>query len=113
MIKDENAIKEDMAKKEKLHARVGDKLLEKWSKTPNLGEGLDKIYAENKRNARNTAIVLENQEQYMKKLTEQQISNDFSTIPQNVLKVIRLGYPNSVRGELFNEFAMTTARDSI
>jgi len=113
MIKDESALKEEMIKKEKVHQRIGDQLLEKWSKTPNLGEGLDKIYSENKRNARNTAIVLENQEQYMKKLTEQQISNDFSTIPQNVLKVIRLGYPNSVRGELFNEFAMTTARDSI
>lgn len=110
---DQGKLEEAAAMKEIKTQKIGDKLLEKWSKVPNLGEGLDKLYESNKRSARNTAIVLENQEAFLKKLTEQQISNDFKTLPQNVLKVIRLGYPNSVRGELFNEFAMTTARDSI
>lgn len=94
-------------------ARTGDKLLEKWSKKKNLGEGLDKMFTANPRKARNTAIVLENQERYLKRLTEAQISSDFATTPINVLRVIRLGYPNSVRGDIFHEFAMTTARDSI
>ena len=93
--------------------RVGDILLEKWSKKKNLGEGLIDLSSKNMKKARNTAIVLENQEKYLKKLTETQISSDFGTTPINVLRVIRLGYPNSVRGDLFHEFAMVTARDSI
>jgi hypothetical protein len=71
------------------------------------------MYTEDRRRARNTAIVLENQEKYLKRLTEAQISSDFATTPINVLRVIRLGYPNSVRGDIFHEFAMTTARDSV
>jgi hypothetical protein len=106
-------LKEEMAQKSQEIAYEGDRLLEKWSRKKNLGEGLDTMYAKNKRKARNTAIVLENQEKYLKRLTEAQISSDFATTPINVLRVIRLGYPNSVRGDIFHEFAMTTARDSI
>ena len=32
---------------------------------------------------------------------------------ENMLRLVRLSYPNSIRGELFTEFAMETANDSI
>jgi hypothetical protein len=109
----ESVIREEAGQRIQEVAQIGDRLVEKWSKKRNLGEGLDKMYAEDRKRARNTAIVLENQEKYLKRLTEAQISSDFATTPINVLRVIRLGYPNSVRGDIFHEFAMTTARDSI
>jgi len=87
-----------------------DRLVEKWTKTRGIGDKLDEMETSR---ARALAIVLENQESHLTRLTETQISNSFSTTPENVLRVVRLGYPNSVRGELFLEWAMETARDSI
>lgn len=95
---------------------IADRLIEKWSKKKGLnldGGKFEKIYESNPRKARNLAIVLENQEKYLKTLTETQISNAFQGTPQTVIKVIRLGYPNSVRGELFTEYAMTTMKDTM
>lgn len=95
---------------------IADRLIEKWSKKKglNLDRGkFEKIYESSPRKARNLAIVLENQEKYLKTLTETQISNAFQGTPQTVIKVIRLGYPNSVRGELFTEYAMTTMKDTM
>jgi hypothetical protein len=90
-----------------------DRLFEKWSRTRGIGEGLDVIREKDENKARALSIILENQENHLSRLTETQISNTFSTTPENVLRVVRLGYPNSVRGELFLEWAMETARDSI
>lgn len=90
-----------------------DQLFEKWSKKKDIGKGLDSMYEADKARARALAFILENQEKHLANLTETQISNSFSTTPENVLRVVRLGYPNSVRGELFLEWAMETARDSI
>ena len=93
-----------------------DRLIEKWSKKRGLaldGGKFEKIYEANPRKARNLAIILENQEKYLKTLTETQISTAFQGTPQTVIKVLRLGYPNSVRGDIFTEFAMTSMKDTI
>ena len=90
-----------------------DQLHEKWSKTKGIGDGLTEMYDQDPGRARGLSLILENQENHLSNLTETQISNSFSTTPENVLRVVRLGYPNSVRGELFLEWAMETARDSI
>jgi len=95
---------------------VADRLVEKWSKRPNVGENIEETYNRDelgKEKMRKLSVVMENQEKHLKNLTETQISNTFSTTPENVMRVIRLGYPNSIRGELFLEWAMETARDSI
>jgi hypothetical protein len=101
--------------KERLSERTmfGDQLFEKWSRKNEIGEGMDSLYEKDSDKARALSIILENQENHMTNLTETQISNSFGTTPENVLRVVRLGYPNSVRGELFLEWAMETARDSI
>lgn len=91
----------------------GNKLFEKWSRKRNLGEGMDKIMENDPDRARRLSLVLENQEKHLQSLTETQISSAFQTTPENVLRIVRLGYPNSVRGEIFTEFPMVTARDSI
>lgn len=109
----ESLLKERMAEAKSERTERGDILYEKWSKKKNLGEGLDKIYDKNPDKARGLSFILENQARYLKSLTETQISNAFQTTPENVLRVIRLGYPNSVRGQIFLDWQMDTARDSI
>lgn len=91
----------------------GNRLFEKWSKTKDIGENMHKIMDKDPDRARGLAVVLENQANHLRGLTETQISNDFQTTPENVLRIVRLGYPNSVRGEIFFDYPMVTARDSI
>jgi len=96
--------------------RIADRLIEKWSKKKGLdldNGGFAKIYSASPRKARNLATILENEERHIRSLTETQISNAFQGTPQTVIKVIRLGYPNSVRGDIFTEYAMTTMKDTI
>jgi len=112
------AMREDQIieeKTQKLSERVdrGNSLLETWSKKKNIGEGLMDLAASNPDKARGVAFVLENQKNHLKALTETEISTAFQTTPQNVIRIVRLGYPNSVRGEIFLEWPMETARDSI
>ena len=78
-------------------AYKADKLVERWSKMPEIGEGLVDLPT-NK--ARNTAILLENQARSMAKMTEAQLSTNFQGYsPENVLRVVRFAYPQSVRGD--------------
>jgi len=91
----------------------GDQLVEKWSKKRGIGENMQESYDSNPAKIRGLASMLENQENHLRQLTETQISNAFQTTPENVLRIVRLGYPNSIRGDVFLEWAMETARDSI
>lgn len=62
--------------------------------------------------ARNTAINLDRQAAYMKRMTEAQTSEAFQGFaPENMLRLVRLAMPNIVRNKIFTEFAMETARD--
>ena len=89
-------------------------LVEEWSKVPEIGKGLIDSYDRNPRMIENTAIVLENMGNEFAKMTETQISSAFNGLtPENALRVVRLGYPNSNRGQAFYEFAMETAEDGI
>lgn len=89
----------------------GARLVEKWSKIPELGKGLKSM---DERTAMNVAILLENQARVMSRMTEAQMSTNFyGFTPENMLRLIRLSYPNSIRGKIFTEFAMETAHDSI
>ena len=87
-----------------------DRFLEKWSKVPEVGPGLKTM---NERKARNLAILLENQARAMSKLSEATYSAAFAATPENMIRLVRLAYPNSIRDKLFTEFAMETAKDSI
>lgn len=88
----------------------GYKLIEKWSKVPEIGSGLR---AMDESRAINTAILLEQQTRHMSRLSEAQYSSAFSATPENMIRLVRLAYPNSIRDRLFTDFAMETAKDSI
>lgn len=88
-----------------------DLLVEKWSRAPEIGKGIANM---DSRTARNLAILLENQTNYMSKMTEAQLSSNFAgQTPENMLRLIRLTYPNSIRKDLFTEMSLETVNDSI
>lgn len=88
-----------------------DRLVEKWSKVPEVGKGIKQMPVNT---ARNLAILLENQTKTMSKMNEAQLSQSFyGYTPENMLRIVRLSYPNSVRGDIFTEFAMESSHDSI
>ena len=88
-----------------------DKLVEKWSKVEEIGKGIKNMPTQV---ARNLAQLLENQTKSLARYTEAQVSNEFmGQTPENLLRIIRLSYPNSIRGRLFTEIAMETMNDSI
>lgn len=89
------------------------RLLEKWSKIDAVqGKGLAENFAKYPKKIANTVQLLERQEEYLDRMNESMVSSTFNTVPNNIIRVIRLGYPNSIRGELFHEFAMQTTKDS-
>jgi len=88
-----------------------DKLVEKWSRIPEVGKNIKNLQESD---ARNLAIHLENQARFMSRLTETQMSQGFQGLsPENMLRLVRLAYPNTIRNKLFTEFAMESAKDSI
>ena len=87
-------------------------LVEKWSRV-DVGAKLKELYSKKPERARNTAMLIENQEKHLKRLTESIISQAFQTRPENVLKVVRIGSANSNRGDIFTEFPLTTTDDAL
>lgn len=108
--------KEKLDEEAKMHLMeknfICDRLVEKWKKT-DIGWGLADLHAKNPQKARNVALLVENQEKHLKKLTETIISQSFGTRPENVLKVVRIGTANSNRGDFCTEFPLTTTDDAI
>lgn len=93
---DMSALQEQLMREERNYR--ADRLVEKWSRTPELGKGIDRMPAGT---ARNLAILLENQSRLMSRMTEAQLSSAFyGYTPENMLRLIRLSYPNSIRGQL-------------
>ncbi len=88
----------------------GYKLIEKWSNVPEIGSGLR---AMDERRAVNLAILLEQQTRHLSRMSETQYSSAFAATPENMIRLVRLAYPNSIRDKLFTDFAMETAKDSI
>ena len=88
-----------------------DRLVEKWARVPEIGDGIKGLH---ENSSRNLAIFLENQARSLSKMTETQLSSSFQGFtPENMLRLVRLAYPNTIRGKIFTEFAMESARDSI
>ena len=102
----------DAAEMAQARNSLADRLVEKWSRNP-VGIKLENTYAKSKSRARNTALALENQERYLKNMAEATIKTQFQTVPENVLRIIRIGTANSNRGEIFTEWPLVTPDDAI
>lgn len=63
---------------------------------------------------RATGINLTNQARFMKRLTESELSTEFSKMaPANVMKLVERTYTNINRGNVFATFQMETANDAL
>lgn len=75
-------------------------------------EGKLSNLSEDKRQA--TGINLTNQARFMKRLTESELSTEFSKMaPVNVMKLVERTYTNVNRGNVFATFQMETANDAL
>lgn len=109
MAEGQNVLEEKLYREERAYR--ADRLIEKWARVPELGDNLKNL---EEKTGRNLAIFLENQARSLSKMTETQLSSSFQGFtPENMLRLVRLAYPNTIRGKLFTEFAMESARDSI
>lgn len=122
----EQELKERQAQRVQEMVKTGDQLVDKWSNSKSLlGEDvvgskkgasrLISVYESNPQKARNWAQLMENTSKDMQqRITEMQYSSSVTGVtPNNVLKVISYAYPNSVRGDIFHEWAMETTKDSM
>ena len=111
-----DALREEMDSSSRKRKILGRKLVESWGKT-DVGFGLEDLAEKDPKHAMNVAIAIQMQENYMKRnwrrLEEAITSSDFTSTPENLLKVIRLGVANSNRGKIFTEWALTSTNDNI
>ena len=108
----ESQMRERFAETLSERKKIGDQLVEQLSKRSNFaGDKLLEAYKKDPDRVRNLAFVIRNTEQRLAKCSESQISSTFHTTPDNVLRVIRLGYLNTSRQDAFWELGMVTAQD--
>ncbi len=105
-------LKEEFSRMMNKRRVYGDKLIERWSRV-DVGAGLTDLSEANLEKARNVAIAMQNQEKYLKGLQETVIATAFSTRPENLLKVVRIGVANSNRGEIFTEYPLVSTDDAL
>lgn len=91
----------------------GDRLVESLlgRKNLNTDNSLREAYDRAPDRVRNLAFIIRNTEDHFRKLGESQISTTFKTTPENVMRVLRLGYLNTCRQDAFWEVGLQTARD--
>ena len=96
MTEDQAHLQEKLYREERAYR--ADRLVEKWARIPELG---DKIKTMEENTGRNLAIMLENQARILSKMTETQLSSSFQGFtPENMLRLVRLAYPNTIRGKI-------------
>lgn len=90
-----------------------DRLVESWNRT-RVGVKLDRLYSKNPQKARKVALSLEAEAKHLKHLKEEgtQIKTLFSTRPENVLRIIRVGVAQSNRDEFCHEWQLVTPDDA-
>lgn len=92
--------------------QLADRLVEKYSRTK-AGARLNETWKKDKTRARNAAIALDNQVKYLKQFNETTIKTQFNTVPENVLRIVRIGTANRNRGNIFTEWPLVTPDDAI
>lgn len=106
-------LKEQAAEKWNSRREEGDRLVEKWYKNDIGTKKLLDLYKNDAQKARNTAMALEIQERHLKspRMSEEVVSSQFQTRPENLLKIVRIGVANSNRGNIFMEYPLQTTDD--
>jgi hypothetical protein len=107
----ESQIKEERAKRLGERARLGESLVHDLTKRPYFGKGIAEAYNKYPERVINLAFAIKNVEEHLSDLTEAQISSTLGATPENILRVLRLGYLNTCRQDAFWEMGLATAHD--
>jgi hypothetical protein len=107
----ESQIKEEKAKRLGERKKLGEMLVNDLIKRPYFGKGLVEAYNKYPDRVTNLAFAIKNVEEHLSELTESQISSTLGTTPENILRVLRLGYLNTCRQDAFWEMGLATAHD--
>ena len=107
----EAQIKEEQAKRLCERQRLGERLVNDLVKRPFFGKGIAEAHNKYPERVLNLAFAVKNVEEHLSDLTESQISATLGTTPENVLRVLRLGYLNTCRQDAFWEVGLATAHD--
>jgi len=107
----EAQIREEQVKRLGERKRVGESLVRGLIQRPYFGKGIEEAYHKYPDRVMNLAFAVKNVEEHLTDLTEAQISSTLGTTPENVLRVLRLGYLNTCRQDAFWEMGLATAHD--
>ena len=114
--RDNDLMQEELETSLRRRTLLGKKLVESWGRT-DIGYGLEELADKDPKHAMNVAFAVHMQEKYMKnnwrRLEEAITSSNFTSTPENLLKVIRLGVGNSCRGRIFTEWPLTSTNDAL
>lgn len=106
--------KQLLAKRDEMRSireKTADKLVHEMAQRPYFGKGIEEAYNKYPERVRNLAFAVKNVEADLARMSEAQISSTLGTSPQNVLRVLRLGYLNTCRQDAFWEIGLATAMD--
>jgi hypothetical protein len=107
----ESQIKEEQAKRLGERSKLAENLVHDLIKRPYFGKGLAEAYSKYPERVINLAFAVKNVEEHLHDLTESQISSTLGTTPENIMRVLRLGYLNTCRQDAFWEIGLATAHD--
>jgi hypothetical protein len=107
----ESQVKEEQAKRLGERKKLGESLVHNLTKRPYFGKGIAEAYNKYPERVINLAFAVKNVEEHLSDLTEAQISSTLGTTPENILRVLRLGYLNTCRQDAFWEMGLATAHD--
>jgi hypothetical protein len=107
----ESQLKEEQVKRQGERSRLGESLVQSLIQRPGFGKGIEEAYAKYPERVINLAFAVKNVEEHLAGLQEAQISSTLGTTPENILRVLRLGYLNTCRQDAFWEMGMATAHD--
>ena len=103
--------REKLAEKLVERKRIGESLIRGLVQRPYFGKGIEEAYHKYPDRVLNLAYAVKNVEEHLTELTESQISSTLGTTPENILRVLRLGYLNTCRQDAFWEMGLATAHD--
>jgi hypothetical protein len=107
----ESQIREEREKYVTSRKKISESLVHDLIKRPYFGKGLAEAYDKYPERVINLAFAIKNVEEHLSELSESQISSTLGTTPENILRVLRLGYLNTCRQDAFWEMGLATAHD--
>ena len=107
----EAQLREEQEKRIGERNRLGEHLVRGLIQRPYFGKGIEEAYAKHPDRVMNLAFAVKNVEEHLRDLSETQISSTLGTTPENILRVLRLGYLNTCRQDAFWEMGLATAHD--